>query len=85
MLMNSPQKHLNSWKWLLNKHRMRVTDQIWLRSSRLGPHSPGLSHHRTCRSAYGGSRKMIKAPIPRKEARESMIHKPANRQCRIHM
>jgi hypothetical protein len=24
-------------------------------SSRRGPHGPSLSHHRTCRSAYGGS------------------------------
>ena len=65
--------------WACGRHRGHIE------SSRRGPRDPSLSHHRTCRSAYGGSWKTIKTPIPRKEAHESLLCKPFNRYRCIHV
>ena len=54
-------------------------------SSRQGPHGPGLSHHRTCRSAYGGSCKVHKTLMLCKKAHESLLSQPFSRYRSIHM
>jgi hypothetical protein len=54
-------------------------------SSRRGPRDPGLSHHRTCRSAYGGSRKTNKTPMLHKEAHEPLLCKPLDRYRCVHV